>query len=63
MKCLSAAGILRSLGYHENGLPLTTRVLIIKTFVIQRLTYGLPTYPKLGVSRADLKKTHSLILG
>ena len=31
--------------------------------MIPRVTYGLSTYPKLGLSRAELKKMDSLIVG
>ena len=52
-KCQSAAVLLRSLGYHNSSLPVSTRVLITKTFVIPKIIYGLPTYPKLALSREN----------
>ena len=56
VKSQRAATLLRGIGYHKGGLPVSTRILFKNTFAIPRVTYGLPTYPKLGVRRKELKK-------
>ena len=48
VKCQHAAVTLRSLGYHNGGLSVSTRKLIIKTFVIPWVIYELPTLTQLG---------------
>ena len=63
VKCQRAAELLRSLGNYKGSLPVSTKILITKTIMIQRITSRFLTYPKLDMTSVKLKEIGSLIFG
>ena len=53
-KLLRSYAVIRNIGFYPGGFSPYTRLLIAKTFLIPRITYGLPVYPETAVAPSSL---------